>query len=114
MPRNLLWILATATWLAAITLAALAAASPPTARAIIGGTAAGLAISGTAVGALAIRLAVPRTEATAIGGRCDGQSFTVPTRHPPRTIRLASPDGLTCRYKRRGPPGKGPVIYHPE
>jgi hypothetical protein len=61
-----------------------------------------------------MRLAVPRTEATAVGGRCDGHSFNVPTRHPPRTIRLASPDGLTCRYKRREPPGNGPVTYHPE
>jgi hypothetical protein len=107
-------MLAAATWLAAIVLAALAAASMPAARAIIGGTAAGLAISGTAVGALAIRLAAPKTQATAIGGRCDGQSFTVPARHPPRTIRLATPDGLTCRYKRRGPPCNGRVIYHAE
>jgi hypothetical protein len=61
-----------------------------------------------------MRLAAPKTEATAIGGRCDGHLFTVPARHPPRTVRLASTDGLACRYKRRGRPGKGPVFYHAE
>jgi hypothetical protein len=112
MRRNVVWRLTVATWLAAIALGGLAATLSATARATAGGVAAGLAIAGTATGGLALCLAAPESEATAVGGRCDGQSFTVPARHPPRTIRLVSPDGRTWRYKRRGPPGTGRVVYH--
>lgn len=54
-----------------VALAALAATLAPAARAAAGGVAAGLSISGVAVGALGMRLTAPRTGAAAAGGCCD-------------------------------------------
>jgi hypothetical protein len=111
MRRKLVWEITAAAWLGAIIVGGLAVVLTPIARGMAGGVAAGLAIAGSATGMLAMRLAASRCEATAVGGRCDGQSFSVPGRHPPRTIRLVHPDGWSCRYKRRGLSGAGPVIY---